>query len=203
MFDHILVSSKQKNGEIVSWKDFDKHDIMDRILKEHVDQLYRYIRFGFFVSQEDSEDIVQEIFVKIRNKIDTYDQTQALAPWLFTIAHHTAIDRLRRHQHHHLVSSLDDESIIKYWIQATDLNTEQIEIFKFSLLHKTLSELSERDRQLIVLYFLEARSYKEIAQILDIKETSVGTLLSRAKQQLKNIVQNNDLLHQAIVDDLE
>lgn len=176
---------------------------MDRIVKEHLDQLYRYIRFGFFVSQEDSQDIVQEIFVKIRNKIDTYDQTQALAPWLFTIAHHTTIDRLRRHQHHHLVSSLDDEKIIKYGIQATDLNTEQIEIFKFSLLHKTLSKLSERDRQLIVLYFLEARSYKEIEQILDIKETSVGTLLSRAKQQLKNIVQNDDLLHQAIVDDLE
>ena len=58
-----------------------------------------------------------------------------------------------------------------------------------NLLQKSINELKELDRALIIL-FLEAKTYKEIAEILGISETNVATRISRIKDKLKQKIPN-------------
>jgi RNA polymerase sigma factor (sigma-70 family) len=71
--------------------------------------------------------------------------------------------------------------------------------YKNWLLKVILHKLSERNRELIILFFLENKPYEEIAQIIWVQTSWVWTLLSRAKKELKILVESDPILLDALV----
>jgi RNA polymerase sigma factor (sigma-70 family) len=74
-----------------------------------VDKIYRYIRHSFNLDKATTDDIVQEIFLSLPIKLDKFDNSRALEPRLFKVAHNTALDRIRKESKH----SIQTENIDK------------------------------------------------------------------------------------------
>ncbi|MCM1544945.1 MAG: sigma-70 family RNA polymerase sigma factor [Ruminococcus sp.] len=122
-------------------------------------------------SQADSEDAVQDVFVKLIRKNPKFNNTEHEKAWLLRVTINTAKDILRKRKHDHLqivqeVPDFDDNG-----------NSD--------LLEAVLS-LDEKYSTVIHLYYYEDYSITEIGKLLSLPAATVGTRLSRARDMLKN-----------------
>ncbi len=127
----------------------------------------------------DREDLAQEIIYQLWKSGKSFDAAHTFSTWMYRVALNVAITFYRKQKQAHTAMVGEDLENIE---DTTAANTETDE--KLRLLQQFLGELKELDRALMLLY-LEARSYSEIADIIGITETNVATKISRIKEQLK------------------
>lgn len=122
------------------------------------------------------EDIVQETFLKAFSKLDTFQLQASFSTWLHRIAVNTALDLLKRHGRNPVVAVEDPEAAVGDLasVPAPSADIEREEVAEIT--RRTLDELPEIFRTVLVLREFEERSYLEIAEILDV---SIGTVESR------------------------
>jgi len=123
-------------------------------------------------------DIVQEVFVCYFEKLQNGHKVHQPQSWLIRATINKCVDFLKRRKKHtplDAVSELADEEE-SFEIQQPDV-----------ILKQAISELKPLEMKLIMLYS-EGYSYKEIAQIAEIKFSSVGKILSRTLHKLKGIL---------------
>jgi RNA polymerase sigma factor (sigma-70 family) len=129
--------------------------------------------------KEDREDLAQEIIFQLWKSVPRYDPAQKFSTWMYRVALNVAISHYRRGRKKgpHLP------------LESVPLELEEPENGgpdeKSKLLDRYIHELPELDRALKLLY-LEDRPYLEIAEIIGISETNVGTRINRLKAKLKN-----------------
>jgi RNA polymerase sigma factor (sigma-70 family) len=138
---------------------------------------YRYAK-----NEEDAKDILQETFIKVFDKLNTFQDTGSFEGWIRKIAVNTAI----RHYHNSL-REIDKHDIEQAPELATDdsvlsaLNAEDI--------LKMIGSLPTGYRIVFNLYAIEGYSHKEIAEELGITEGSSRSQLTRARQALIQLLQ--------------
>lgn len=133
---------------------------------------------------ETAEDILQDGFIKVFQKIHTYTGEGAFAGWIRRIFVTTALEYLRQSKAMRFSVSIDDV----YDVQ-TDPGMSAISQLTVDDLMKCVSELPVGYRTIFNLYAIEGYSHKEIADILDIKENSSQSQLTRARKVLQEKVQ--------------
>jgi RNA polymerase sigma-70 factor (ECF subfamily) len=119
-------------------------------------------------NRERAEDIVQEVFIKIIEKPDAFDQSKKFSTWVFTIANNLCLNTIRNesnrekllNEHYEQTEAIIQHLTIDEKLVKQKLNT----IFK---------ELNEKERTIFVLRFEHELSLKEIAEIAGIPEGSV------------------------------
>jgi RNA polymerase sigma factor (sigma-70 family) len=138
--------------------------------------LLRYC--GGILSGERAEDAVQQTFVKAYEAMRRDDSPLNLKPWLYRIAHNTALNGLRDRslKHEPLDPQLDG-------VERPDQASERRQGIRDVL--AAVQELPTRQRDAIVLRELEGRSYEEIAGALGVTGGAVRQLLSRARTSLR------------------
>jgi len=143
--------------------------------------VYGYlIRSGF--NRSSCEDLFQEIFAKVHHAAHRYDPSQALKPWIFTIAVNTVRNHLRKTPKY-VVSDTDIDCLTDPGPAPEQLvNTGQT----LSRLEHLIAGLSDAQRQVLILSSVEELSQKEIAEALDLPLNTVKTHLRRARQTLLN-----------------
>lgn len=125
------------------------------------------------------DDLAQEIIYQLLRSGEKYDSSFRFTTWMYRVALNVAISFYRKNRNNR-EQSLLTESHEQIRDDAANPELEN----NILLLQQFISELKELDRALMILY-LESRSYSEIADILGISETNVGTRLSRIKEKLK------------------
>lgn len=139
--------------------------------------------------REDREDLAQEIIYQLWRSGKTFHAEQKFSTWMYRVALNVAISFYRKRKSAnalvYFTENLIDIEDNDY--KNVDYENEYEKTRK--LLQKCINELTELDRALIIL-FLEAKSYKEIAEILGITETNVATKISRIKDKLKQKILN-------------
>jgi RNA polymerase sigma-70 factor (ECF subfamily) len=125
------------------------------------------------------DDLAQEIIYQLLRSGEKYDSSFRFTTWMYRVALNVAISFYRKNRNNREQSSLT-ESHEQIRDDAANPELEN----NILLLQRFISELKELDKALMILY-LESRSYSEIADILGISETNVGTRLSRIKEKLK------------------
>lgn len=130
---------------------------------------------------EERDDLVQEICLQLWRSFPGYDSERRFSTWMYRVALNTAISfaRTTRARERRVVPL--EESGAGATAEATPLRERDERITQ---LYRFLHGLTELERALIVLY-LEERSYREIAEVLGISETNVGTKLGRLKQRMR------------------
>ncbi len=158
-----------------------------KLYEIYLDRLYRYIYFRTGNNRELSEDLVQSVFVKAWEKLDTFGKSLpagrqgSFQAWLYTIARNTLIDHIRgARQQVALDENLADE---KESVEEKVTDAVAIE----QVMQK-LQVLSDEQREIILLRFVEDLSYKEIAAITEKKEDAIRALQYRALKQLRKNV---------------
>jgi RNA polymerase sigma factor (sigma-70 family) len=153
------------------------------ILKENKRILYKVI-YSYCRSSDDRQDLEQEIIIQLWKSRKYYNNDFKLSTWIYKIALNVAITHYRRDLKRKEFNSPYDGTIFQ--ITEEEVFTEE-QISKTELLYKFIGQLDEFNKAIVILY-LENKSYKEIAEIIGITETNVGTKINRIKKKLKESV---------------
>jgi RNA polymerase sigma-70 factor, ECF subfamily len=145
-------------------------------------KITRYVK-RLLNNSDDYEDIVQEVFIKAYINIRSFEARGSLSAWLYRIAHNQAISHIRKEKNTTQLH-LDIEDILPFAIAKEDAHTSSERDLIKQLLDHLLSEIDIKHKEILVLYFYEELSYKEIARVLSIPIARVGVRLSRAKEKM-------------------
>lgn len=161
-------------------------ELFTRLLEQH-GGIIRKVAFGYTSRAADREDLAQEITIQLWRAYPRYSPERPFSTWMYRIALNVAISFLRRHTH----PSRQTISLEESAIEPIDQNIAASEPDqRIAILQRVIATLAPLDRALMLLY-LDDHTYREIAAILGIAETNVGTKLSRLKQHLRQQLTTN------------
>ena len=150
------------------------------------------IAFRLMQNAEDAEDVLQETFVIMLNKLDTFEGKSTLYTWLYRVATNVALGKLRKKK------SIDDSRSFKQIefenitsLEIADwpehLLDEKFDAVEFrECLNKAMDELPDHYRAVFILRDLEGHSTRNTAKILEISEANVKVRLMRARLYLRD-----------------
>jgi RNA polymerase sigma-70 factor (ECF subfamily) len=140
---------------------------------------YRYAS-----SQADAEDILQEAFVKIFNKLDNFRRESSLETWMTRIVINTAISHLRLNKKRH------NESDLELIENNYSFSNEQFNQIDAKILMNAIQELPDNYKVVLNMFAIEGYSHKEIAEELGIPEVTSRSHFFRAKSILEKKLLN-------------
>lgn len=149
--------------------------------------VYRFVLFRV-KDRDQAEDIVQDVFIKLFQKIGTIDdRNQSILPYLFVSARNAVIDRMRQTK-----PTLDDESL--WSLASEDPTPEQESHLGEAVVQvmKLLSQLSEAEEVAIKMKYLDGLETSEISHILGKSEEAVRQLLSRGIRKIRTLLESTD-----------
>ena len=164
-----------------------------RILVDRYQDAFVRKALGIVRQKEEAEDIVQETFVKIYfngQKFKKYDGIE-FKSWAYKILVNTAISRYRKISKKWQAESADP---LDLELASDNFSTQDlaVEIEKKSVTADLLSRLPKPLARLMSLYYIEDKSYKEIAKQESVTIPALKMKLFRAKKLLRNLVNKND-----------
>lgn len=148
--------------------------LLTRCIKEHKENVYR-LAYSYVKNKEDALDIVQDSIYKAMTHIDGLKDPEAVKSWFYRIVVNTALDSLRRNKK---VRTMDHETIDMHVSGAEDDYTN------FDLT-RTLEELPEKYRSVIVLRYFEDMKIEEVAAVLGENVNTVKTRLYQALRVMR------------------
>jgi RNA polymerase sigma-70 factor, ECF subfamily len=162
------------------------------IYNEYSPRILRYLNCTFCI--EDAEDLLQEIFIKVYNSLDTFRNESSVNTWIYKIAKNAIIDKLksRNYKFYKAQEELNATKINydnSHFVTTFDRKIEKEEMYV--CIRKFIGNLTENNRTVFVLSQYEGLSNAEIAEILQIIIDSVKIRLHRAKESLINSLKKN------------
>ena len=138
------------------------------------------LAYSILRDRESAEDVTQEVFIKVWRALPGYDGRASISTWIYTITRNASVSALRAR---HPQSSLSDPEVMEaaeanYPGPATDVLAERAAILKI------VDRLPTKQRQVVMLFYMEEQSHEEVATMLAIPVGTVKTLLHRARAQL-------------------
>lgn len=167
-------------------------DFFSCLVERYESKLMRYIRRISAATQEDAEDLLQEIFVKVYRNLNDFDPDLKFSSWIYRIAHNQVISSWRKTKSRPQVVKFEaDEDFLKFIASDVDLARDTERKFTGEQVRKTINDLDEKYKEVLVLKFLEGKDYQEISDILEKPLGTVATLINRAKKQFRKISEKN------------
>lgn len=171
------------------------HSSFGFIIERYEAKLKRYIARLGVRNHDDQLDVLQEIFIKAYKNLNSFDTSLSFSSWIYRIAHNEAISWYRKQKvrpEGHLIVAGDE---VLNLLSAKDVGPEVTfdQTINASELAKALDELDVKYREVLILRYFEQKEYEEISDILKIPVGTVGTLIFRAKKQLYNALNRDNL----------
>ncbi len=139
-----------------------------------------------YISDRDSaQDVVQEGFIKIFNKVNVFDFKGSFEGWMRRIFVNTAIDSIRRNKKDVFLTDNDNDFKMQAVDFIVDFESDQATELKAEIALKAIQKLSPAYRTVFNLYVMEEYSHREIAEILGISEGTSKSNLAKAKANLQ------------------
>jgi RNA polymerase sigma factor (sigma-70 family) len=137
-------------------------------------------RFGH--NREDAEDMLQEGFIKVFSQLHTFQNKGAFEGWIRRIIVHTCINNLKKNKRF-------NESVDIVYASSIQTREESVpSIVQAKQIVECIRMLPIGYRTVLNLYAIEGYSHKEIAEMLDIEESTSRSQYTRAKQMLEDIL---------------
>ena len=150
-----------------------------QLIQQNSGIIYKVCRV-YCAAENDRQDLAQEIIYQLWKSAKSYNAAFKFTTWMYRVALNTAISFNRVNRRAANTISIDDNNIdVEDKADHGRVTDENIR-----LLQQYISELKDLDKALMILY-LEAKSYSEIAYITGLTETNVATKISRIKEKLK------------------
>jgi RNA polymerase sigma-70 factor (ECF subfamily) len=129
----------------------------------------------------EADDIAQEVFLIVWNKAGSFHGTSKFSTWLYRIVVNQCLQFHRRQKP---VDSLDELNPDRP-PESLQVSEDPERRARTEAVRKAVAELPDRQRMALVLSHFEGRSYKEVAELMDVSVPSVESLIFRAKGALK------------------
>jgi RNA polymerase sigma-70 factor (ECF subfamily) len=158
------------------------------IVEQWKDMVYNTI-LGIVQNETEAEDLAQDVFIKVFEKINTFKGDSKFSTWLYRIATTTALDHLRskkRKKRFGFLQSLgggndEKDSIPDFHHPGVSLDNKE----RAAVLFKAIESLPENQKTAYTLHKLEGLSYRDVSEVLNTTVSAVESLMSRANQNLR------------------
>src|ERR1700676_28349 len=161
-------------------------DAWGELYRRYAPAIFRFCRRAL-PTREDAEDATAEVFVKVRQKLSTYDSSRPFTAWLYKVASNHCWDMLRRRRIRQDLETGDVETLPLEHPDANQLEPLQAEHTSREV-RGALAKLPDRARLALILRYFADMSYEEIAETLGVRRAFVGVLLLRARHQLRDVL---------------
>lgn len=170
-------------------------DFFACLVERYEPKLMRYIRRISAATQEDAEDLLQDVFVKVYRNLNDFDPDLKFSSWVYRITHNQVISHWRKTKlSRNVIKFEGDEDYLKMLASGEDLAQDIERKFTGEEALGILNRLDEKYREVLMLKFLEEKDYHEISDILEKPLGTVATLISRAKKQFQKIAEEKDII---------
>ena len=161
-------------------------DAFDRWVREESPAVHRLVSrlLGW---QQDCDDVVQEVFIVAWQKIGRFRGDSEIRTWLFGIAINQCRRQRRRQRKQKLQIQQLQQEVVDSPTRGTPEPSPDIE-----QLQQAMNKLSQRDRELIVVCGIQQVPVDEAARLLGAKKNTVEVRLHRARQRLKQLLQQQN-----------
>ena len=156
------------------------------LIERYEEKIKRYSR-KFLSSQEDINDVLQDVFIKAYKNIQSFDAKRKFSSWFYRIAHNELINNLKKKKNQSLPLFNLDAFFPQHFHQDNNLKKEINRWETEELIDKCLDKLDFKYREPVILYFFEGLNYKEIAEVMQIPISTVGVRIKRAKEIMKSV----------------
>lgn len=153
---------------------------LKKLYEDHYPLMFPVCR-RYANNEEDALDILHDGFIKVFKNIDKYQVGTSLGSWMKRVMVNTSIDYYRRETRRRSVDIEDAKYV------AAD-NTDAISNISAEEIIKLLQHLSPAYRSVFNLYVIEGYSHKELAEILNITESTSRSNLVKARSKLKELI---------------
>lgn len=172
--------ARVKNGDMTAF-----HALFDKHKQAVVGFCFRYCG-----QRAISEELAQEVFLRVFRAAKRYQPKARFSTWLYRIATNVCLNELRRYEYRQQIDSLDRKATDGGAAETEDKDRPSAEIRlqeqeREELIQHGLSELPDKQRAALLLRIKGEFSYREIAEQLGCTENHVKVLIYRGRQQLK------------------
>jgi len=144
--------------------------------------LFHYIRRITQLPKEDIEDLLQEVFIKIYQKLNEYNEILKFSSWAYRITHNHIIDYFRKTNARPRANSLEDSELAKILKSGTDIEKDMNTKDCLEKIKECLEDIPLKYKEILVLRFIEEKSYEEIMDILKKPKGTVATMIARGRE---------------------
>lgn len=156
----------------------DKKTRLNAIISEYDDMISR-LCFGYCNSNDDFQDLRQDVYVNIYQSLERFREESSLKTWIYRITLNTCVSTIRsrkKEQNNIELSDYLDDNEISYEDKETIVN-----------LYKAIERLNPIDKAIIMMW-LDDISYDKISETLGIGRNTIATRFRRAKEKIKNMI---------------
>jgi RNA polymerase sigma-70 factor (ECF subfamily) len=147
--------------------------------------LYRMVQ-----NQAVSEELAQEVFLRVYRSREKYEPTAKFTTWLFRIATHVALNSIRDGKKEKGHQSLDEETPDGMERQVADrqltVEQEMVHEAKLREVRQAIEALPAKQRAAVLMHKYEGLDYAQIARVLSCSESAIKSLLFRAYEALRD-----------------
>lgn len=158
-------------------------EAFELVLAQYRDKVYR-LAYSILGNESSADDAAQQVFIRIWRALPGFEGRASISTWVFTIARNTCLTASKRNAAQRTISLDSSEARLAAESRHYRAREDRGEP---DLLH-LISQLPEKYSQVIVLFYMEERSYEEVARLLDLPMGTVKTYLHRARKQLAEAI---------------
>jgi RNA polymerase sigma factor (sigma-70 family) len=157
-----------------------------QLIRQH-ERLVNHMIGRLIKQTQEVEEVCQDVFLKVYEKLGEFNFQSKLSTWIATIAYRNAINHLRKKKM--LYSDIpDEESFTKRFIDEENPETTLEEKDMDSYVLKLIDELPTQYKTILTLYHIQEMNYGEICEVTGMPEGTVKNYLFRARNLLKEKV---------------
>lgn len=194
-FGKNLSVTELSDSKLIDWIIQWNPDYYEILVERYSGKIFKYIYHYFNFSKSLANDMVQDVFVKVWNNLDKFDEKKNFQTWIYNIARNNCIDYLRKEKYNQNLWEIEVE-----WDDHFDQELQKD--YKSKLVKRIVKGLVGEQKEVVLLYYFEWKTYDEISEIIERPRNTVGTLLSRAKKNIKNLIDSEPELKESITFDL-
>jgi RNA polymerase sigma-70 factor (ECF subfamily) len=157
------------------------------MLVERYDRAVYHLAYRTLRDVEEARDVAQEAFFKAYRSLRTFKPGARFSTWIFAITYHACCDRLNRRKRY------SSEEMPERADPGPGPEAQAMASDEARRLRAAIEALPEKYRTVITLYHLQGRQYEDIATVLGLPMGTVKTHLFRAKEQLRKLLEAQEV----------
>ena len=165
------------------------------LIRRYQERLFGFIRRISYFSREDIEDIVQETFIKAYKGLNLFDDDYKFSTWIYQIARNHTIDAIRKKRARVETIRLDEVETAKLFRSNVDMGKDLERRNDLEKVKNIIQSLPYKYKEVMILRFLEDKTYEEIMDIVEKPKGTVAALINRGRnlvrEEARRILNNN------------
>ncbi len=179
----------------------------EELFKRYSEKAY-HLAYRITRKEEDAEEIIQETFINVFAKINSFQGKSAFSSWLYRITFNTALMKLRKRKKHlTLPLETNNQSEESFTVEyCSEEEHHRCEVFPIrhelrGHIEKAVNSLPEEYRSIFVLRDIDGLSNQEVSEMLDLTIPAIKSRLHRARLMLQARLENyyNDFCNETLI----